>query len=208
MFAHCRRSGSGKVGGGFRCVYVISTKNLPKCQKLLAKLLYKLFAHCWNHNLRDVGACYNLSITLIFMSKETSWYNQKRNGVKVGYRLLAFIAYWSPVMSLIAGFVARKRSKFALFHSIQGGLVNVALIIVSQLVSRSAITANTPIFLVVAWFVLWLLLWILLFSLLFLMISAFWGKQYHLPLVGKFSKALTDRWFPGQSDQSEKSQSS
>jgi uncharacterized membrane protein len=133
----------------------------------------------------------------------------KKNGVTIQYRLLAFIGYWSPLISLIAGFVARKKNKFALFHSIQGGLVNVVLIIVSQLVGGSIIATDTPLFLSLLWLVLWLSLWVFLLSLLFLMVSAFWGKRYHFPLMGKFSEQLADRWFVSdQSDQGEEDHAS
>jgi uncharacterized membrane protein len=122
-------------------------------------------------------------------------HKQIRNGVSINYRLLAFMGYWSPLLSLITGYYARKESKFALFHSIQGGAIGLALIISTRILQGSLRATDASLFAALLHLVVWLLGVALLLSGIFLMISAFWGKRYHLPLVGRFFESLADRWF-------------
>jgi len=55
------------------------------------------------------------------MSENNDPTKQKRNGVEIGYRLLAFIGYWSPLMSLLAGFVSRKKVSLPYFTQFKAG---------------------------------------------------------------------------------------
>lgn len=80
---------------------------------------------------------------------------------------------FSPISSIIF-LVIEKESKFVKFHSIQSLAVTVVAIVLSAILS---ITCIGPIIASVLFFVVWIIL----------LIKAFQGEWFELPLVGKFS---------------------
>lgn len=119
---------------------------------------------------------------------------QQQNGINIGNRLLAFLGYWSPIFSVTVGFIARKESKFALFHSIQGGLFGIIIFVLNAILNAvTALGTQNE----VAGMVLTVIVLLLLAIHIIMMISAFFSKQYHLPLIGKWANSLAERWFSG-----------
>lgn len=112
--------------------------------------------------------------------------------IDVMYRLLALLGYWSPLMSLVAGYASYQKSKYALFHSIQGGILNVLLIIFLQIQMINPETQVVSLLFLASW----LLAVVLFLSLIVLMFTSFFAKsRWQFPLIGKLASHLTDKWY-------------
>jgi len=124
-----------------------------------------------------------------------------KDQVDMGYRLLAFLGYWSPIFSLVVLSIAKRKSRFALYHSIQGGILGIFIFLLNLFLN---IVTGLGTIVGTSGVILTIILFSLLVTHLVVMTSTLFEKKYELFLLGDISDKLTNRWYSPQNEGKEK----
>jgi len=95
-------------------------------------------------------------------------------------------------MSVVSAYVSYKKSKYALFHAIQGGILNILFVIFLQIQTMNAETAIASLIFLMSW----VLAIISFVSIVILMFASFFAKsKWRFPLIGKLADYLAEKWY-------------
>ncbi len=123
--------------------------------------------------------------------------SSSKNGTGLAPNVAGLLCYVAGWISGIVFLIIEKKSKFVKFHALQSivtfGILTVVQIIVSTFVTGVAAITFSPGLIILAGF-LATVVWILMVVLwIILMIQAYSGKMWKLPLVGNWAERQANK---------------